>query len=545
MANTVFLSYNREDAPAVEQIAERLKRELSKVDAQVWLDKWDLRPGLPWQAEAGQALRDSYAVVVFVGPSAGGWQEREIQDALSEQVNRKIPVIPLLLPDTVRESVVKFPFLRENMWIDLSKDINDRSEFERLLWGITGQRRFAERESPQPHSDNAAEANDGSNTKARARDRDDTNVVVDEAADTLFDWIKDGFYPTYFLGTGAAQGQGAVDPDLPPRINELTRELLTDLHLIREDAESCPLAAVDTAGLYYASKKDAPRLERKVKMLIMNRSKKIPPTYVNLVRLLAIGQVMRPQFRGDAEPNQLIVTTNFDLLLECALIRARLRFVRIVQDRSGREIHVDEFTEGLPVSLDPSDLDSVPDRIQEKLDPTNIDTLMSSHRAGKKAGIFVTNGAPKKNEHPIEDFTINRVGEHNSPTILLYKLHGSLDILNSCAISTDDYFRLQRRITIPEMITELISNTPSVFLGYGPMDPDLHLTYEMIRDEFEDNVTIARYAVPLSPLGNEKKHWGDVSKTQFKRMNMTVLDSSSETFLDKLIAHFGTQQSAR
>jgi hypothetical protein len=38
-------SHNNEDKPAIEQVAHRLRQQ----GIEPWLDKWNLKPGTPWQ----------------------------------------------------------------------------------------------------------------------------------------------------------------------------------------------------------------------------------------------------------------------------------------------------------------------------------------------------------------------------------------------------------------------------------------------------------------------------------------------------------------
>ena len=51
-----FFSHNSQDKPIVEQIAQWLEDESN---LSVWLDKWNLVPGDPWQEEIEIALDDS------------------------------------------------------------------------------------------------------------------------------------------------------------------------------------------------------------------------------------------------------------------------------------------------------------------------------------------------------------------------------------------------------------------------------------------------------------------------------------------------------
>jgi hypothetical protein len=75
----VFLSHNSKEKPAVERIAEKLKRE----KLEPWLDKWCLPPGGDWQDElAAKGLRGSSSCAVFIGPHGiGNWCPRTRQDS--------------------------------------------------------------------------------------------------------------------------------------------------------------------------------------------------------------------------------------------------------------------------------------------------------------------------------------------------------------------------------------------------------------------------------------------------------------------------------
>jgi hypothetical protein len=60
----VFLSHNSKDKDVVERIARRLRDEHS---LKVWLDKWNLIPGKPWQEELENGLNESETIAVFLG----------------------------------------------------------------------------------------------------------------------------------------------------------------------------------------------------------------------------------------------------------------------------------------------------------------------------------------------------------------------------------------------------------------------------------------------------------------------------------------------
>ena len=101
-----FLSHNSPDKPAVEQIARWLE---DKAGLKVWLDKWNLIPGDPWQEGIEDALDQSRCCVVFLGPNGlGPWQNEEMRAALDERVAQKtIRVVPVLLPGRDRSQIKK------------------------------------------------------------------------------------------------------------------------------------------------------------------------------------------------------------------------------------------------------------------------------------------------------------------------------------------------------------------------------------------------------------------------------------------------------
>ena len=88
----VFLSYHWRDREPVEDLARALRDR----NVDVFLDRWRLTPGLPWQQELEEALRDCRAVAVCVGPGEmGSWQQREADMAMNRQGRAKtFPVIP-------------------------------------------------------------------------------------------------------------------------------------------------------------------------------------------------------------------------------------------------------------------------------------------------------------------------------------------------------------------------------------------------------------------------------------------------------------------
>jgi WD40 repeat protein/energy-coupling factor transporter ATP-binding protein EcfA2 len=134
-----FLSYNSEDKLSVEIIAEHLTDSNS---LSVFLDKWNLIPGEPWQEAISRALNESRTCVVFVGPhSIGSWQNEEMSSALDMRVSKKmLRVIPVLLPGAVKkEKESELPlFLQRLTWVKFTKEITEENALWRLKCGIKG-----------------------------------------------------------------------------------------------------------------------------------------------------------------------------------------------------------------------------------------------------------------------------------------------------------------------------------------------------------------------------------------------------------------------
>jgi hypothetical protein len=148
----VFLSHASADKPAVETLARRLRDD----GFEVFLDKWHLVPGNPWQEELEQALEASRTCAVFIGPRGlGPWQNEETRAAIDQRV-REHPrrVIPVLLPGA-RESSIP-TFLRRLTWVDFRQGLDDPDAYDRLVCGIRGEApgpgtRLI-RESPDPRT---------------------------------------------------------------------------------------------------------------------------------------------------------------------------------------------------------------------------------------------------------------------------------------------------------------------------------------------------------------------------------------------------------
>jgi len=130
----IFLSYSHTDAEWVENLARRLEDEQG---FRIWLDKWVLVAGQPWQQAMARGIDQAGCCAVCIGEYTPiGWFKREIERALDRQT--KVPsfrVIPVLLPNAKRVNVDDF--LELNSWVDFRSSDQDYA-FHVLVCGVKG-----------------------------------------------------------------------------------------------------------------------------------------------------------------------------------------------------------------------------------------------------------------------------------------------------------------------------------------------------------------------------------------------------------------------
>jgi len=131
----VFLSHNSKDKPAVRQLYAALKKR----GLRPWLDEEELLPGRPWQEALEQIIATTITAAVLVGKDGlGPWEQPEMRACLAEYVDRKLPVIPVLLPGAPKKP--KLPlFLRGFTWVDLHDGFT-ADGLDKLVWGISEEK---------------------------------------------------------------------------------------------------------------------------------------------------------------------------------------------------------------------------------------------------------------------------------------------------------------------------------------------------------------------------------------------------------------------
>lgn len=130
----VFLCHNSADKPAVKCLGEGLKAR----GLLPWLDEWELPPGQAWQELLERQIQRIGSAAVCIGPAGiSPWHQQEMRGFISEFVDRRVPVIPVLLPGAPAKPELPL-FLRQFTWVDFRRD--DPDPFDQIVWGITGQR---------------------------------------------------------------------------------------------------------------------------------------------------------------------------------------------------------------------------------------------------------------------------------------------------------------------------------------------------------------------------------------------------------------------
>jgi hypothetical protein len=130
------------------------------------------------------------------------------------------------------------------------------------------------------------------------------------------------------------------------------------------------------------------------------------------------------------------------------------------------------------------------------------------------------------------------------PEPVLYKYHGSQDIFNTSAFSTEQYYSLSRlQRLIPRQLREIAINTSSVFIGCGMLDCDFqHLYHTMLRDGFDQRRDLLRYAVIEKPSLTPScvydemalRVWDNLTQIILRRTGIAIVDQPPIQFLDEL-----------
>ncbi|XGB41344.1 MAG: TIR domain-containing protein [Nodosilinea sp. LVE1205-7] len=132
----VFLAHSSQDKPLIRQLYRKLKER----GINPWLDEEEIAPGTSFQDEIQQAIAQIKTAAICIGQGGlGKWQALELKTFISQCIERNIPVIPVLLPAVI-EMPQNLLFLKEFNAVSFDIDMEDPLAYDRLVWGITGQR---------------------------------------------------------------------------------------------------------------------------------------------------------------------------------------------------------------------------------------------------------------------------------------------------------------------------------------------------------------------------------------------------------------------
>jgi hypothetical protein len=533
----VFFSYHRTDAAA----AARLKTELELMGLSVFLDADSLRPGIDWQQELEQALRNAPAIAVLIGPDdVGPTQEREVRTALDLQVasrtaGKPLPVIPVILPGA--QPSTRVTFMNQNTWINLGRGFENPSELDRLYYGISGQQRV------RPKATTSQPTTAGPTS------------AIDDVVKNLVPRLGEGGV-SFFLGGGVSY---------PPTPHELAMSL-TD-HLRANNPGVPDIPTLDLAGSCYAVDRGGEELavEDSIReFLALYVKQPVPPVHETVARLAqAFGAMTAgqnggspssgvpgayPEMRRSDQQNTqplVIVCTTYDLAMERALLREGVAFVRLVQNHAKRAVDVAEFDvirEANSIKFIGKSRDSVV--IERQIDrDSRVELLEAIAAYGSRQD------KPGKAARRPSKVTLAMSRTGKVPGVVLYKPLGSRDVLGSCFISSDHHVELILQAKaggIPEPVTEIVRNNRIVFLGYGFFDPILRLLRHTLL--LNRTWSVPSYIVKTPPVAEdvafdarlEAALWRDV-RVAWPSKGMTLVEAAESEFLESLLRQFSVR----
>jgi TIR domain len=127
-----FVSYSRIDQEVVLRVADALRAR----GLRLWIDIFEIAPGMVWTHEIVRAMEHCNAVLIMLGASGqGSYSDVELLSILR---NEKRPIIPVLIPGA--PSDVRLPLsLAVLTYIDLRLGVTAEG-IDQIYWGITGKR---------------------------------------------------------------------------------------------------------------------------------------------------------------------------------------------------------------------------------------------------------------------------------------------------------------------------------------------------------------------------------------------------------------------
>lgn len=538
---TVFICYAHED----EQEKDRLLTQFAGLRRQRLIYTWhdrEIKPGSNWDEEIEVALNTCELALLLVSSNfiASEYiQSKELTSLLERRAKGEVEVVPIIVhpcPWDLEQAlaplqalpkdgkpIITFPEEngeREQARTDITKWIAELAK--RKVTGL--QAAAGERAQEQVRQPAVA-------TTSEPTPPDD----VDDAVGRLINLLESGNV-TFLVGRGASESR---DVEIPSS-QEVSDKLLKTLTVIEEGQPSIPLP-FDISASYFAVQESEASLEAQVSGMLTTRTDHIAPIYKALASVLSALR-NRPQRRSGNRLPQLIVTTNLDVLLECALLSAGVPFTRVVQYRAATRVAINEF----------SKIDRLEDGNMRVESPRGGASQFDRHDTAAMEEVIATHDLRIIEStsdpgaggaiNPVESLPLDKMTEP-----IVYKYLGSKDVPNSCTLSIDQSFEFMwwklRRRSVPKLIVTIVGNSSQVFLGGGILDPDFRLCYHTLLREPAEMNSNEHFMVCSAPVADnnlwsdrnvERKLWMRIKTTALKRYKLNILDTRNRDFLNLL-----------
>ena len=125
-----FASYNSVDKRRVSRIRDRLRKR----GILLWFDRLHLEGGEDWERALEEQIKKAKSAVVFLGENIGPWQDFEFRLLLQEHAEKKLRIIPAVLPEAGTPEIP--PFLRRFNIVDFRDD--EMNPYDQLIAAIRG-----------------------------------------------------------------------------------------------------------------------------------------------------------------------------------------------------------------------------------------------------------------------------------------------------------------------------------------------------------------------------------------------------------------------
>jgi SIR2-like domain/TIR domain len=463
----VFISYRKDDAWAEAQLLyERLANQFGSEN--VFLDARNLQPGMEWLKEIKSHRASCDALLALIGPHwvsilkareqqaivqpAQDYVRYEIEYAL--RPDSGICVIPVLMGDDVPFTGQVLPWsLQPLTKIEVAQVRQKR--FEEDVADLISRLEAIACQQPEPTPEL------GTEERADPGEDDAKGVVVPPPdaghfEDVLRQMVDQGNLVVFL---GSRLGAGQVDPLQGPGSKELAAKLAE-----RFDLEPAGRDLPEVAQYVYV-REGSPDLYRELKRLLASECEP-GPVHKFLARLPRTLEEL-----GLDKRYQLIVSTNFDTLLEQAFDAER--------------------------------------------EPYDLAVYMASGRDKGKFVHFPSEGSPKAIAEPNSYTKLPIGGDYELQRTLIVKIHGAVDgnlgdyrWKENYVITEDHYIDYLSQSPIeslvPVQVLDKLQDSHCLFLGYTVHDWNLRVFLKRI---WEGRLGARSWAVEPDPDDFDKYLW--------------------------------------